>query len=37
MEYQKSNQQYDTVIANCKKEFIIKGNDYGNSVRYPKS
>lgn len=33
MEYEKSNRQYDAVIAACKKEFVTKGKDYGNSLR----
>jgi hypothetical protein len=32
MEYQKSNDQYAAVIAACKKEFIGKAGDYGNSL-----
>lgn len=33
MEYQKSNEQYDKIVADCKKEFLEKANEYGNSLR----
>ncbi len=32
MNQEKSNKQYDTIIADCKKEFIKKNKKYGNSL-----
>jgi Nucleotide modification associated domain 1 len=33
MEYKKSNQQYDAITERCKKEFVAKSSEYGNSLR----